>query len=158
MLECSHPDRGTPFYSYDWIENLLGLKIQSSERVIPELQSLQVGDLIPLAPDGFGIPVALLEANRTLVLLGDTRLDQAAKGMAVGRRLSTDHLGLVSAGLDLRHTRLVERFRADWSPSFANQLLMRCLMEPGSFIMERKMLLGIKERAEHRAPGYIELS
>jgi hypothetical protein len=146
------------FYSYDWLENLLGLRIRSAQRILPEHQGLQVGDLIPLAPNGFGIPVAILEQNRMLVLRGDTRMDQAAKGMAVAGGYLATTWGWYLEPLDPRHTRLVERFRCDWNPSPANQLLMRLVMEPGSFIMERKMLWGIKERAEQRAPGYIELS
>ena len=145
------------FYSYDWLENLLGLKIHSAERILPEHQGLKVGDLIPLAPNGFGIPVALLEPYRMLVLRGDTRLDQAASGMAVAGGYLATTWGWYLQALDRRTTRLVERFRCEWNPSLANQVMMRLIMEPGSFIMERKMLLGLKERAEHRAPGYIEL-
>ncbi len=145
------------FYSYDWLENLLGLDIHSAERILPEHQGLKVGDRIPLAPNGFGIPVVLLESKQMLVLHGDTRLDQAVRDMAVAGGYLATTWGWYLQALDRRTTRLVERFRCDWNPSFANQVLMHVVMEPVSFIMERKMLLGIKERAEHRAPGYIEL-
>ena len=149
------------FYSYDWLENLLGLNIHSAGRILSEHQQLAVGDLIPLAPekDGkrFGIPVAILEAKRTLVLHGDTRLDTAAQDMAVAGGFLATSWGWYLQPVSHRCTRLVERFRCDWNPSPLNQLLMRALMEPGSFIMERKMLLGIKQRAEQRAAGYIEL-
>lgn len=145
------------FYSYDWLENLLGLNIHSAEEVLPEHQGLQVGDLVHLAPDGFGIPVRLLEVNKWLVLHGDTRVDKAAQGMSLGDGYFAATWGWYLQPYERCCTRLVERFRCDWSPSLANQLLMRVVMEPASFIMERKMLLGIKERVEHRAPGYIEL-
>src|SRR5665213_2442284 len=36
-------------YTYDWIENLLGLDMHSADHVLPEFQSPQVGDMI-----GFG--------------------------------------------------------------------------------------------------------
>ncbi|MEM8532269.1 MAG: hypothetical protein AAGF95_15595 [Chloroflexota bacterium] len=50
------------FYSYDWLENLIGLDIHSADRIRPELQHLQVGDLIRFAPDGGpGMLVAALE-------------------------------------------------------------------------------------------------
>jgi hypothetical protein len=45
-------------------------------------------------------------------------------------------------------TRLIERWRADWNPSFKNWIFMRLFMEPGAFLMQRKMLLGIKQRSE----------
>ena len=149
------------FYSYDWLENLLGLKIHSARRILPQHQQLEVGDMIPLAPGkegkSFGIPVAILEPKQALVLHGDTRLDPAAQQMAVAGGFLATTWGWYLQALDHRRTRLVERFRCDWNPSPLNQLLMRALMEPGSFIMERKMLLGIKQRAEQRAAGYIEL-
>ena len=45
-------------------------------------------------------------------------------------------------------TRLIERFRLDWNPSLVNSIAYRAFLEPASFVMERKMLLGIKQRAE----------
>jgi|WetSurMetagenome_2_1015567.scaffolds.fasta_scaffold534873_1 hypothetical protein len=55
------------FYSCDFIENLMGLDIHTANRILPEYQSLNVGDLIPLASDGFGVPVAIVEPPCTLV-------------------------------------------------------------------------------------------
>ncbi|MCL5961159.1 MAG: hypothetical protein M1358_17945 [Chloroflexi bacterium] len=40
--------RRAGWYSYDWIDNL---GTPSAERIIPELQHLEVGDLIPMSPD-----------------------------------------------------------------------------------------------------------
>src|SRR5579872_6316843 len=37
-------------YTYDWIENLLGLNMQSADRVLPEYQHPQVGDEIGYGP------------------------------------------------------------------------------------------------------------
>jgi len=48
-------------------------------------------------------------------------------------------------------TRLVVRFRADWASSAQNALFYRAFVEPGAFLMGRKMLLGIKQRAENQA-------
>jgi len=63
------------FYSYDWLENLFGLDIHNADRIIPGFQNLKVGDIIPMAPGGFGPPVVVLEPDRVLVLGGtlDTR-------------------------------------------------------------------------------------
>ncbi len=38
------------FYSYDWIENLAGLSIHSSKRIVPEFQNLSSGDIVEFAP------------------------------------------------------------------------------------------------------------
>jgi hypothetical protein len=46
-------------------------------------------------------------------------------------------------------TRLISRSRNDYSPDVANKLWMGpLLVEPISFVMERKMMLGIKQRSE----------
>ena len=137
------------FYSYDWVENMMGLDIHTADRILPEHQKLEVGDVIPLAADGFGIPVAMVEPERALVLHGDTRLP--GPGQAPVLRMG-DYFS-VSWGFYLLErpdgtTRLVERWQADWNPAFHNNVFYRVFLEPGAFIMERKMLLGIKERAE----------
>lgn len=136
------------FYSYDWIENLMGLNIQSTDRIVPELQHLAIGDVVPLAPGGFGVPVAAIEPGRALVLHGDTR----SGGANVPVMKPSDYMNTSWAfcleEIDAGTTRLIERFRADYNPSLQNTLFYRALLEPGSFVMERGMLLGIKRRAE----------
>jgi len=47
-------------------------------------------------------------------------------------------------------TRLIFRQRLGWNPGFANTLMYRVFLEPISFVMARKMLQGIKRRAEAR--------
>lgn len=137
------------FYSYDWIENAMGLDIHTADHILPEHQDLKVGDQIPLAKDGFGIEVALLEKDRYMVLLGDTR--KAEPGMAPpvkpGEFMATSW-GFYLCDYKDGVTRLVERWKADWTPSFANTLIYKGFLEPGAFVMQRKMLLGIKERVE----------
>jgi hypothetical protein len=137
------------FYSYEWIENSMGLDMHNANRILPEFQNLKAGDTIPLAPDGFGVPVAILEANRTLVLHGDTRLPGPGKlpPMKPGEYLAVSW-GFYLFERENRVTRLVERWKADWSPGFASSIFYRLFLEPGAFIMERKMLLGIKHRVE----------
>jgi hypothetical protein len=140
------------FYSYEGIEDLLGLNIHNSNRILPEFQDLKVGDVVPLAPSGAGFPVAFLEPNRSLVLGG--RVDAQTKGpLTLEDKTPGAYYeaswGFILQPIDARTTRLIERFRVDWGPeTFANGLFYRGLLEPGSFIMERRMLLGIKERVE----------
>lgn len=138
------------FYSYDFIENSMGLDIHSTQGIMPQYQDLQAGDTVPLSPDGFGIPVAIIEPPRTLVLFGDSR--QAGPGEVVPVLKPGDYLaarwGFYLFELEDGSTRLVERFSADWNQAPYNTFFYRFFLEPGSFIMERKMLLGIKDRAE----------
>jgi hypothetical protein len=106
---------------------------------------------VPFGP-GFTIPVAILQPGQALVLHGDTRLIEEAGQPIIGL---TDYAN-ISWGFylnDLRNqtTRLIERWRLDYNPSLFNRLINRYVFEPGGFIMERKMLLGIKGRAENLA-------
>lgn len=137
------------FYSYDWIENMGGLDIRSADNIIEEHQDLKVGDIIPLAPDGFGLPVAIIEPGKILVLHGDTRIEGGGEQplMRPGDYLAGSW-GFYLFPKNDGTTRLVERFRADWNEAPYNTLFYRAFLEPGAFIMERKMLLGIKSRAE----------
>lgn len=141
------------FYSYEFIENWLGADIHNANRILPEYQNLKVGDTVPLASNGIGMPVALLEANKTLVLHGDTRTDpNAIPGMKPGDFFNVVwgwHLDPIGD----HTTHLVERWRVDWNPSVKNWIYMRLFLEPGAFIMSRKMLLGIKQRAETNTPS-----
>ncbi|WP_220222492.1 hypothetical protein [Haloplanus salinus] len=36
------------FYSYEWAENLVGLDIHNAERIIPDWQTLKIGDAVRL--------------------------------------------------------------------------------------------------------------
>jgi hypothetical protein len=125
-------------YSYDWIENLLGLDMHSADDILPQFQRLAVGDVLPLGPKGPGMRVEICDPERTLVFR------------------STDGTWVWSFHLGTRwlQTRLISRNRilvpeASWS----RRMVDRVVVEPGSLIMERRMLLGIKERAEWSAPS-----
>jgi hypothetical protein len=118
-------------YTYDWIENLLGLDMHSVDRVLPEFQDPQIGDTI-----GFG-------TNRM-------RLGRVDRDHALAWR-SEDDNWVWAFVLDAQDgkTRLISRNRFRL-PSLAARIGM-VPMEPASLVMERKMLLGIKQRAEKLA-------
>jgi len=126
------PGRGGA-YTYDWIENLLGLDMHSADEILPQYQNLEVGDVLPLNPK-VGMRVEVLEENRAMVL-------RSVDGAWVWSfTLHPDEKG---------RTRLVSRNRIqDPTAGPVARTLAMYLMEPGSLVMERKMLLGIKERAE----------
>jgi hypothetical protein len=119
-------------YTYDWIENLFGLGMHSAERINPEWQNLAVGDVIPGRESLQGMRVEVLDPERALV----TRSED---GTWVWAFVLEDLGG---------RTRLLSRNRiAMPDPSLGDRIGM-AVMEPGSLVMERKMLHGIKERAE----------
>src|ERR1700730_4293042 len=57
------------FYSYDFLENLIGCDIHSADRIVPEWQSVEIGAKVKLAPE-VALTVALVEPERALVLRG----------------------------------------------------------------------------------------
>ncbi len=145
--------RRAGWYSYDVLEAALGVADfqtgQSARCIIPELQHLSVGDTILTDPAG-GLTVAAIEPERALVLRA--RIDTAGRhGSLDAPLLGTQFDASWAFVLDEvgeRVTRLIARFRADFLFGLETQLFARLLLEPATFIMERKMLLGIKERAE----------
>jgi hypothetical protein len=58
-------------YTYDWIENILGLNMPSADAIIPEWQQLLVGDAWRLGSRGPVLRVARLEPKRALVVRSD---------------------------------------------------------------------------------------
>jgi hypothetical protein len=123
------------FYSYDFLENLVGLDIHSTDRIVSEWQGIDVGDEVKFHPEG-GMTAAVVEPGRALVLRG---------GMP-GTPPFDLAWAFVVRGQPDGTTRLVvrERYRylRWWTP---------LLVEPVEFIslvMSRRMLRGIKERAE----------
>jgi hypothetical protein len=120
-------DRGG-FYSYQWLENLAGCRMQNADRIHPEWQHREVGETVLLHPAN-GLKLMKFEPNRAFAL--------------------EEWGAFVLEPLDTRRTRLIARNRRRHGlHSFA----YACLLEIPHFIMERKMLLGIKARAERRYP------
>lgn len=140
-------------YSYDRLENAAGLGIHSADRILPEHQRLDVGDVIPLGPD-VGIPVRQIVTGSVLALGGpvDPLTGNAIPpgASAAGPRLEVGWT-FVLEPVDERTTRLLSRTRYDYAP-LAMGLILRPLLEPVQFVMERRMLLGIKSRAEGGTP------
>jgi len=121
-------------YSYDWLDRLFGyLDAPSADRILPRWQHLSVGDVIPIGRGG-GFPVTAVAAFRSLVLAGRARDVEWSWELAL-------------TPLDSTRTRLVSRSRVRTRRTLKNTLTM-FFMIPAAFLMTRRMLLGIKERAE----------
>jgi hypothetical protein len=115
-------------YTYDWIENVLGLGMHSVARVLPEFQHPLVGDTIDFG--NTSMRLERVESDHVLAL-------RSQSGSWVWTFVLEEHHG---------RTRLLSRNRYRL-PTLAARLGM-VAMEPCSLVMERKMLLGIKQRAE----------
>jgi hypothetical protein len=131
------PGRGGA-YTYDWIENVFGLGMHSADRIHPAWQHLEVGDTPSLKegdePGPSTMRVRVREPEEALVTVSDD-------GKWVWAFVLVPDDG---------RTRLISRNRIRSGESLASRVRL-ALMTPGSWVMERKMLNGIKERAERLA-------
>lgn len=124
-------DRGG-YYSYEWLENLSGAQIRSADRIHPEWQHREVGDVVRMSPS-FGPKVAAFEPGRAIVL---------------------EHWGAFSVEpIDHNSTRVILRTRTP--RGLGGVFYSPLLAEFPHFVMERGMLKGIKRRAE-RGSGAVE--
>ena len=121
-------DRGG-FYSYDWLENLAGCRLRSAEEVHEEWQHRQAGDPLAIFP-GYATRLTEVDPPHALVI--------------------EDWGAYVVVPVDDASCRLLARSRAHRDVSGVAYVL---LIELPHAIMERKMLLGIKKRAEQHGTG-----
>jgi hypothetical protein len=138
------------WYSYEWLENLVGCDIHNTDQIIQEFQNLEVGDSVRLATEMPGYSVAIVEPGCIIVLYTDSRIGPTPfpAGTKPGDYLASTW-GFFLDETDDNGTRFISRFRSDYNPRMKNRLLYGpCLVEPISTMMQRKMLLGIKRRAE----------
>jgi hypothetical protein len=144
------------WYSYDRLERAIGAGDfcdgGTASRIIPELQSLTVGDTVALSEAG-GMTVAVLDPDRALVLRYRMDLLRATPATAQSRAVLdwTWSFSLLPAAAGCR---LAIRVRAEPSPAGLRLLLP--VLTPVHFVMERKMLLTIRERAESVPAGAAE--
>jgi hypothetical protein len=126
------------FYSYDLLENLAGCDIHSADRIVPEWQHIEAGGEVRLHPE-VAMSVALVEPGRSIVLRG---------GVPIAHKPAPYDFTWAFVVLDdpARPTRLVVRERYTYRYRWAALLVEP--VELISFVMSRRMLLGIAERAE----------
>ena len=125
-------------YSYEILENLANCDMHNADHILPEHQNLQVGDKVRLSQDE-NVPafvVRVVEPGRAIILGGDDPPTTWA---------------FVLEPIDDHSTRLIIRYRQDFEPTLGNVIGWRVFTEPIHFNMERKMLQGIKARAEATA-------
>jgi hypothetical protein len=157
------------WYSYDVID----MKGASVDRIVPELQQLAVGDLVPNSPDTAFV-VRAVEPGSSLVLYADEatvqeQVEAARARKAAGETVEETPANLKAAGRMMpsmpgfaaswafvlrpldngRRTRLVERFRVRMpAPESPAAGVMGSMFGFGVFAMTRKQMLGIRDRAE----------
>ncbi|HEY0460778.1 MAG TPA: SRPBCC family protein [Pyrinomonadaceae bacterium] len=138
------------FYSYDWLENLFGLKIHNTREIKPVWQTLKVGDFVRSAHDGWlggrfknkaGWFVVAMDELRSLVLR-----DEIERGS----------WAFILRPVNEAQTRLIIRARGNEPQGAALKIFHYGFFEPAHFIMERKMLLTLKKRAEEFSANHTD--
>ena len=153
------------WYSYDQLDQ----RGSSADRIVPEWQTLAVGDILPTHPGG-GFEVAVLEPDRALVVRSDTALVRAQADAATksGNGIETATPGVQASGailgstpqdfsaswafvlepIDGRHTRLIERFRVWYGEDGPAAEFVMPFVGFGVFVMLQRQMTGIRARAE----------
>jgi hypothetical protein len=133
-------------YSYDWLENLIGLDIHSTDEIREEWQHLAEGDRVVVVPEGYGpmpegyaFSVARVDPGRALVL-------RQAPPEHPWNGVWSFHVVPTGDG----SCRLLSRARTETAPQVGLRIATR-VGEPVTLVMTRRMLHGIKQRAERSA-------
>lgn len=141
-------------YSYDILENIAGCDMHTVDHIVPEWQTIRIGDLVRFGPKEKGYPaqkVIAFEPNRSLVLAG---ADSKTEQVFVTDPMPAAYVNAVMAyylePTSANETRLIARSRMDYRGGFAMFLIWR-VTEVLNFVMERKMFATIKRLAERDA-------
>lgn len=128
--------------------------VTSTERIVSELQNLKVGDKVDLPPQVGSYELAAVEPGRALVLLSriDTKTgNRYEQADPVPEKYIESSWVWYLRRVDQQTTRLTVRTRLDYDPSLRSMLIWRGLGETIRLVIERSVLLAIKQRAEAAA-------
>jgi len=144
LAQMGYGDRaGT--YSYDLFERNAGRNLY---QVDPDLGPLAAGGTMPFAP-GMPMTVASADPPRALVLW---QVTSAGKAIDPAGSWGDDHVAwswaFVLEPVDAATTRLLIRMRVSYQPAAKWAPYMWLLVEPAHFVMGRRQLLGLRQRAE----------
>lgn len=123
------------FYSYELLENIVGCNIHNADRILAEYQDIKLGDKMVMHPKAPAVPVAVIEPERALAYGG--RQDE-----------NTANAWIFFISEEKGGSRLISRWVFDYKPKLINKVAYNWLLVPIAAVMQHKMLLGIKQRAE----------
>ncbi len=144
------------WYTYDFLHRLVGIagcvddERRSAQRIIPELQDLEVGDVIEIAP-GMGYSVIGLEPEQALITQS---IMDTGKWKSVSNEDPLPEKYLRSSWvwfleeIDEKTTRLIVRVRSDHNPGLLSTLSTRIPNALGRLLMQPRTLRVLKQRAE----------
>ena len=130
------------FFSYDWLENVFGLQIHNTEEIRPEWQTLKIGDFVRGAHDDWLDGRFRGKAGWFVV-----RMDEA-RALVLRDEIEHGSWAFILRPVDETKTRFIIRGRGNKPATLGMKIFNYGFFEPAHFIMERKMLLTLKKRAE----------
>jgi hypothetical protein len=132
------------FYSYQWLENVVGCELRNAEQVHPEWE-VKVGDDLSLHPRIPALKVVAWEPGRWFV----AHAAPDASACAAGRAWVNGSWLFFIEPLGEQRCRFVSRYRTACSDDLATRLSFGpTFVEPIGFAMDRRMLIGVKARVE----------
>lgn len=138
-------DRGG-FYSYEILEDLAGCQMNNLNRLDPTLQQWRMGDKLWMSPPhrlgGAGHAPLVAQVVGSALAFSTKRFGTAADAPPDGS------WSFVIQPIDPQSSRFIVRGRATASPGLGSTLFTRLVFDPAHFVMERKMMIEIKARAE----------
>ncbi len=135
------------FYSYEGLENLLGCKIHNATSINPDWQIQRAAEKFYLHPQSPPLTVSAVRQGYWFLLRADSEKDEGPV-QTRGVNFMLTWLFYLQE-INRNKTRLIVRGNYDYSPGLlANLAYGPCLIEPIAFVMEKKMLEGIKQRVE----------
>ena len=137
------------FYSYDTLERLAGLvDLRSTNKIVPDWQAISAGEAVLISPVT-PLDVVIMEPERAFVLhtVMNPFTAERAEPQS-GSAYMNWSWAFILAPVGAASTRLLIRVRAELQPRLLATAPAWLVLEPLHFLMERKMLQGIKTRAE----------
>jgi hypothetical protein len=147
IVQMGFPSHRAGWYTPHWLDQLtFGIEQRSADRIVPELQQLEVGDRVPDSDDSsVYFTVAEGEPPRALVLHSTRHVIRPIRTIDFSWAFVVRE---IAAG----RSRLLIRARADYTPGRALPFV-ELVIGPADFVNAGAMLRGIKQRAEGVAPG-----
>jgi len=139
------------FYTYQFLENIVGCQIFNADRILPEYQQIPLEVGVSLAPN-MTMNVALHEEGHYFFL--HSYMDMTTMEVVDPKQDSFPEKFMnIGWGFYLKEagenqTRFLSRWLTDYDPALINKIAVNLFLEPVGFVMGRKMLLGTKQRAE----------
>ena len=126
------------FYSYDFLENLVGCHMRSADSIVPQWQDIEAGSEVRLHPK-VALLVAAVEPPRALVLRGGVPMGPVTAPYDFTWSFIVTSPPSGGARLIVRER---YSYRRRWAPLIVRPTILV------SYFMSRRMMHGIKARAE----------